>query len=262
MRPAGRAVLAGSLAFPALSLALPAPLSALCVAGGVLSHSALLYSVLRANNAWFGPVLTRLAANERHAWLTIDDGPHAQDTGAMLALLERHGARATFFLEGWRAARHPECVRAIVAAGHSIGNHTQNHPAASFWAAGPARARRELAEAQETLAAIAGVAPRYFRPVVGMANPLVHRAARELGLILTGWSARGFDGVPHDPAAVTARIRRALAPGAIIALHQRPGAGNSSTLERVLGMVHAEGYRCVLPPGESPLSDAAGAPRI
>src|SRR5262245_47057076 len=50
--------------------------------------------------------------------LSFDDGPHPMYTPQVLEILERHGAKATFFLIGERAERHPELVRRIRAAGH------------------------------------------------------------------------------------------------------------------------------------------------
>lgn len=58
--------------------------------------------------------------------LTFDDGPHPETTPALLAALD--DAPATFFLQGSRAADHPDLVRAIAAAGHTIGNHSWTHP--------------------------------------------------------------------------------------------------------------------------------------
>ncbi|HEX2862021.1 MAG TPA: polysaccharide deacetylase family protein, partial [Lacunisphaera sp.] len=68
------------------------------------------------------------ATNRREAWLTIDDGPDPQDTTRILELLAAHGARATFFVVGENAVRHPELVRAIVAGGHEVAHHTHTHP--------------------------------------------------------------------------------------------------------------------------------------
>src|SRR5262245_23501370 len=80
----------------------------------------------------------------REVWLTIDDGPDPEDTPRLLALLAEHGARATFFVIGEKAERHPELIRDIVAAGHEVAHHTYTHPLASFWCAGPRRLAREL----------------------------------------------------------------------------------------------------------------------
>src|SRR5262245_45202602 len=194
-----------------------------CWPGGlpamVASHAPFWWATMRPGSRLFSPVLRRLPTRESEVWLTIDDGPSA-DTAAMLDLLERHRARATFFLVGERAARQPELVREIVRRGHRVGNHSQSHPQAWFWALGPRRMRAQIASNQATLTAIAGTAPRWFRAVVGMANPFVAAPLREHGLARVAWSARGYDAFAADPARVVARIERNLAPGAIVLLHE------------------------------------------
>src|SRR5882724_8275154 len=54
-------------------------------------------------------------------------GRVVENTRRILALLERHRARATFFVLGWVADRHPELVREIAAAGHEVGSHGYAH---------------------------------------------------------------------------------------------------------------------------------------
>src|SRR3546814_10805580 len=62
-----------------------------------------------------------------------------------------------------------------------------------FWALGPARMRREIMQCQEVLRAITGRAPRWFRAVVGHANPFVSAPLRDCGLARVAWDARAFD---------------------------------------------------------------------
>src|SRR3546814_565195 len=99
----------------------------------VAVHLAFLWGALRPRSAMYGPVLSHLPVTDRRVWLTIDDGP-SDDTPALLDLLEAHGAKATFFLVGERAAARPDLVRGIAARGHGIGNHSHGHPQAWFWA--------------------------------------------------------------------------------------------------------------------------------
>jgi peptidoglycan/xylan/chitin deacetylase (PgdA/CDA1 family) len=211
------------------------------------THLVFLWGVLKPQSRMYGPVLTRLPVADRRVWLTIDDGP-SDDTRAILDLLDAHDARATFFLVGERAAARPELVREIMVRGHGIGNHSQTHPQAWFWALGPARMRCEIAQCQRTLRGITGRAPRWFRAVVGHANPFVSAPLRGHGLARAAWSARGFDAVHADPAAVVARIERDLAPGAIVLLHE--GARHGRSVEMIallLQRMGALGYRTVLP---------------
>lgn len=213
----------------------------------LLSHAPFWWGTLRPYSALFGPVLNRLQTGERVVWLTIDDGP-SDETLPILDLLDAHGAKATFFLVGERAARRPELVRELLRRGHDIGNHSFSHPERVFWALGPLRMRREIVQAQRTLADIAGAPPRWFRAVVGMCNPFAHASLKALGLARVAWSARGFDGVAGDPAQVVARIERSLAPGAIVLLHEGAAhGGNVETIDLLLRRLDAQGYRAVLP---------------
>ncbi len=224
------------------------------------SHAVLLYATLRPNNQIFGPVVTGFKPTHgTEVWLTIDDGPDPEDTPRLLALLEGHGARATFFVRGDRARAHPELIAEIVRRGHGLGNHTDHHPQATFWCLGPGRLRREIDGCNDVLRELTGLTPQWFRAPVGMVNPFVHGAAAAQGLRLVGWSARGFDGMTAraaDPAAVVRRIMATLQPGGIALLHEgrrgRDGeAVNVCALELLLSELTARGWRAVLPPDDT-----------
>ena len=213
----------------------------------VLVHLAFVAATLLPNAALLSPVLSRLDTDARACWLTIDDGP-SDDTAALLDLLDAHRAKATFFLVGARAAARPELVRAIAARGHGIGNHSQHHPQAVFWALGPTRIRREVLDCQRTLAAITGTAPRWFRAVVGHANPFLAAPLRAAGLARVGWTARGYDAVRDDVEAVAARICDGLSPGAIVLLHEGAAHGRCvAMVAAVLARMEDAGYRAVVP---------------
>jgi peptidoglycan/xylan/chitin deacetylase (PgdA/CDA1 family) len=219
----------------------------------VATHLPFWWGTLKPQSALFCPVLTRLPTTERAVWLTIDDGPSAQ-TRDILDLLDARGAKATFFLVGERALQRPDDVRDIARRGHGIGNHSASHPARRFWALGRARMREEIVRTQHLLRDITGIAPRWFRAVVGMANPFVSPPLRELGLARVAWCARGYDAVAADPAAVVARIERGLRPGAIVLAHEGAAHGrNVETISLLLDRLDVLGYRSVLPEAlESP----------
>lgn len=211
------------------------------------SHVPFCWATLKADSRLFSPVLRRVPTREKAVWLTIDDGPSA-DTAAMLDLLDRHHARATFFVVGERAARRPDLVREIVRRGHTLGNHSHRHPQAWFWALGPRRMRAEIAQTQATLSALTGTAPRWFRAVVGMANPFTAAPLRAHGLARVAWSARGYDALAADPRVVAARVERNLVPGAIVLLHEGARHGrNVEALALLLQRLDTLGYRTLLP---------------
>ncbi|MBX3712065.1 MAG: polysaccharide deacetylase family protein [Lysobacter sp.] len=214
----------------------------------IASHAPFWWGILWPHSAVYGPVLNRLPVDDRRVWLTIDDGP-SDDTLPILDALDAHDAKATFFLVGERAAQRAELVREILRRGHGIGNHSHSHPARWFWALGPSRMRREIADTQRILTEIAGTPPRWFRAVVGMSNPFVQAPLKAHGLARAAWSARGFDGVAADPDAVVSRIERSLSPGAIVLLHEGAAhGGNVETIRRLLQRLDALGYRTTLPP--------------
>lgn len=211
----------------------------------VSDHARYFWSSLWPHSRVFGPVLRRLETSQSELWLTIDDGP-SDDTLAILDLLDVHAARATFFLVGERAAVRPQLVRAIIARGHDVGNHTQSHFATHFWRLSPARMRKQIEQAQATLTAIAGSPPHWFRAVAGMANPFVQPVLTDLGLRRVSWSVRGFDGVDADNDRVLHRLRAGLVPGAIVMLHEG-GTSSVDLIRRLLQELDVRGLRAVLP---------------
>jgi peptidoglycan-N-acetylglucosamine deacetylase len=179
-----------------------------------------------ANHLLLGANWTRLpaaAAARGEVALTIDDGPDPVVTPAVLALLERHGARATFFCVGKQAALYPDLCRDIVRRGHAIENHSQQHRH-NFSFLGPAGFYRELQAAQETLAGITGQSPQFFRAPAGLRNPFLDPVLRRLGLRLASWTRRGYDTRVGDSAAVTRKLTSSLAAGDILLLHDRHAA--------------------------------------
>lgn len=211
------------------------------------SHALVLWGTLVPDSRLFSPVLRRLPIDDLRVWLTIDDGP-SDDTRAMLDLLDAHAAKATFFVVGDRAQARPQLLREIVRRGHGLGNHSTTHPQAWFWALSPRRMRAEISQAQARLRGLSGARPRWFRAVVGMANPFVAAVLRDEGLARVAWSARGFDAVSADPRRVVARIEHQLQPGAIVLLHEGARHGrNVETLALLLQRLDALGYRSVLP---------------
>ena len=213
-----------------------------------LSHALLLYPILRPNVQWLGPVVTHFATSAKEVWLTIDDGP-TTDTPAVLELLGRYDVKATFFVKGILAQRDPSLVRRILDDGHTVANHSHTHPAGSFWCLLPGRVASEVDACDETLRAITGESPRWFRAPAGMKNPFVHPALERRGMRLIGWSARGFDTVRSDPNEIVRRILPDVRPGAIILLHQ--GRDHSlRVLDRMILELRGRGYAFVVPADE------------
>ena len=167
--------------------------------------------------------LPAAAAARGEIALTIDDGPDPLVTPAVLALLDQHGAKATFFCVGKQAALYPDLCRDIVQRGHAIENHSQQHRH-NFSLLGPAGFRRELEAAQTTLSAITGEAPRFFRAPAGLRNPFLEPVLQRLGLQLASWTRRAYDTREGDASIVLRKLSAGLGAGDILLLHDRHAA--------------------------------------
>ena len=145
--------------------------------------------------------------------LTFDDGP-SESTPALLELLAKHGAKATFFMCGQNVRRLKEIAREAAAAGHEIGNHTDSHPPLYFKS--PEFIYRELASAQESIGQIATA--RLFRAPYGVRWPGLRQAQQRLDLTGVMWTAIGRDW-KWPSSRVSKLILDNAKNGAILCLH-------------------------------------------
>ena len=194
----------------------------------------------------FGPSLCRVHTTQKVVALTFDDGPDPASTPALLDLLARKGARATFFCIGKRVARHRELARRIAAEGHLLGNHSFAHSRGTNLF-GDARLRADLERAQAEITQTVGRTPEFFRPPMMLTNQRVFRVTRALSLTVAGCTVRGYDLQGASLQKVLRRVLRRLKPGAIIALHDGgvPPERLVDLVGRLLDQLDAQGYRCL-----------------
>ena len=205
---------------------------------------------LLRNSDLNGPVAHRFRTDKPEVWLTIDDGPDPAQTPRLLELLAAADAKASFFVVGSKVDWNRPLCRRIVAAGHTLENHSYSHPSGLFWALPCCAIRTEIVRCSHAIRVAAGVAPSWFRSPAGLTNACVHPAAARSWLRVAGWSAAGLDGFSGaDPGEVVARIVRGLEPGAILLMHEGPGRRSVETLKLLLGEISARGFRCVIPCG-------------
>lgn len=157
-----------------------------------------------------------------HAALTFDDGPHPQATPAVLAALAELGWRATFFMLGDSAVRHPQLAAAVAAGGHEIALHGYAHR--RLLTVGPGAAAADLEAGIGALVATTGELPRWWRPTYGVATGPALLAARRRGLTPILWSAWGRDWTPRatGPRVMAQLLRGRLDAGTLL-LHDAPG---------------------------------------
>jgi len=217
---------------------------------GAAGVTTLGVGVFHPHATLFGPTLWHGPRDRPQVALTFDDGPHPEFTPRIARILDQHDARATFFCVGSQAERNLYLVRALVAAGHEIGNHSYSHSAfGDLFVA--ARLAADLARNQALLSSCAPP-PRFYRPVVGVRNPKVHAAARHVGLSIVTWSDAARDGAWPLTLDKTRRLARRARPGDILALHDgtipnrtRLRESTVRALPALLELLAARGLACV-----------------
>jgi len=165
--------------------------------------------------------------------LTIDDGPHPVYTPMVLEVLQRYGVKATFSMIGINVQRYPQVARQVVAAGHTICNHSMWHPI-PFAALTPAQVHEEIADALNRIWDATKTASLLFRPPGGGWSPAVFQALPQYGLIPLDW-----DVDPRDwTVPGVARIEEVLDTGRggdILLCHD--GGGNRLETVQALAKV-------------------------
>jgi peptidoglycan/xylan/chitin deacetylase (PgdA/CDA1 family) len=155
--------------------------------------------------------------------LTFDDGPDPRWTPKVLALLARYHVRATFCVVGRHVDAHPELVRAIVARGHQLCNHTYDHDE-GLVSRPPAVMAAQIARTQAAVFRAAGVRPTLFRAPGGFWSKAVVEAARAQGLAPLRWTADPRDWARPGVHAILRTLLSELRAGRIVLLHD--GGGN------------------------------------
>jgi peptidoglycan/xylan/chitin deacetylase (PgdA/CDA1 family) len=173
-----------------------------------------------------GPGGSKMITGSKAVALTFDDGPDPAQTPQILKLLAQNKVHATFCLVGRNVEKNPEIVRQIVAAGHTLCNHTWSHNLKL----GKQPAAKIKADLARTSAAIHKAAPNakiaYFRAPGGNFTPGVVAIAKSMGMTSLYWRVdpRDWDhpeGETHTQhkARVISRVEQHTHNGAIVLSH-------------------------------------------
>ena len=194
----------------------PESLAAMSVLGAASLTGA--WGMFHPRASLFGPVLWRGPRDRPQVALTFDDGPYPGATERIADSLAAVGATATFFCVGRCVERYPELALALHRAGHELENHTFSHGTGSHLFRADLL-RQDLERCQEVLQGIRNSAPRYYRPAVGIRNPVVHGVARALGLEVVTWTRSARDGLFTLQMGRAMRLASGVEAGTILALH-------------------------------------------
>lgn len=194
---------------------------------------------------------------ERTLVLTFDDGPHPDSAAPLLDLLKRLDVKATFFVVGGRVKARPDLVRRMIAEGHEVGNHTEDHQ--RLHELSEAKVAQELSECEADVRAATGRGMSLMRPPGMRFTPAVLAVARAQGYVTVDYNNVAGDYVPNgglsdltpeevaayglDPKTIVARVERQFKPGTIILLHDN--ATTVSAVAEIVARARAQGYRFV-----------------
>jgi len=205
--------------------------------------------------------LWRMSEREKVVYLTFDDGPEPDITPQLLDLFDRYQAGATFFLRGDHAEQCPQLTRNIIAAGHTLGNHTYSH--VNAWKISSEELESELQRATDVITDITGCPLCYMRPPFGRITPRGLIWCKHAGQKMVMWDVLPGDFAPQVTAEhVEQWTRTRIRPGSIVCLHDNPKsrAVTPAAMERLLPRLIDEGWSLQpLPYAEEVLATSGAA---
>ena len=189
--------------------------------------------------------------------LTFDDGPWPNNTPAVLAALAAHCIKATFFPIGKHATWHPEILKQVAAAGHSIGTHTWSHADLSKKSKEEATREIEMG-ASAVRMAVAGPTAPFFRFPALRHPPEMVTYLGQRNIAIFSCDMDSFDFTMRKPEQVVRSVMSKLEKHGkgIILMHDFQHA-TAEALPELLNQLKANGYKIVHMVPKAPLQTLA-----
>lgn len=177
--------------------------------------------------------------------LSFDDGPHPRLTPVILDILAEYGIRATFFMVGENVGYYPAAARAVVEAGHEVGNHTFSHR--KFDRMGAEELRREIFSCEEAISLVSDAPVRYIRPPEGQMSDTMRQVIGDLDYRVILWDVDTRDWAHTPPETISRHILDTVQAGDIILMHDFIGYDSPTpeALRLVIPALLARGFRFV-----------------
>lgn len=197
--------------------------------------------------------VTRIPSAQPLVAMTFDDGPHPSLTPQLLDMLAARGIRATFYVIGRNAERHPQILQRMVDEGHEIGNHTWSHP--NLHGYSDAALLSQIDRTSRAVFDAVGRSPVTMRPPYGnlySRQRLLLYHQRGMPTVL--WSVDPLDWQRPGSGIVAQRIVGNCHSGAVILAHDIHRA-TVRAMPQALDGIAGRGYRFVT------MSELIGWPR-
>jgi peptidoglycan/xylan/chitin deacetylase (PgdA/CDA1 family) len=181
--------------------------------------------------------------------LTFDDGPKkAVMINKIIDTLDKHHAKAIFFVNGYRVKEHPELLKLIHDRGQPIGNHSWDHIVLKNKS--EAEVKKQIETVQKIVKDTTGQTPVFFRPPHGAGGDVGRKVAKENGLLYMTWSVGSLDWTMkksqlNKTEALLKNVTEQLHPGSNILMHELPWTADA--LDSLLTHLEQKGYHFVDP---------------
>nr|WSY57028.1 polysaccharide deacetylase family protein [Streptomyces sp. NBC_00886] len=176
--------------------------------------------------------------------ITIDDGPDPNWTPQVLQVLRENGVKATFCMVGTQAQAHPDLVKAVVAAGHRLCDHTVSHDTTMDKKSESYQSQEILNAASMITKASGGVRPQYYRAPGGAFTPYSRHLAASQGMRPLGWNVDSKDFELPGTDAIITTVKTELSNGPTILFHDAGGDRSQTVaaLREILPWLKQQGY--------------------
>ncbi|BCN29981.1 polysaccharide deacetylase family protein [Anaeromicropila herbilytica] len=176
--------------------------------------------------------------------LSFDAAWGNEDTQTILSILAKYNVHVTFFMTGGWIAKYPDDVKAIAAAGHDLGNHSENHKQMSQLS--KEECIKELMGPHDKVKALTGVDMQLFRPPYGDYNNTLIEATKECNYHCIQWDVDSLDWKDYGADSIVKTVvnHKHLGNGSIILMHN--GAKfTKDALPAVIEGLQNKGYEIV-----------------
>lgn len=177
--------------------------------------------------------------------LTFDDGPHPRYSKQILDILDKYGVKATFFFVGQNIEYYPDAARAVVDAGHEIGNHTYTHNRVKRMTEDEILS--EMTRCDDMIYSLGECQTVLFRPPEGAFGEAVEKSAEMLGYSVILWSIDTRDWAHSTPKEIFKNVTQNIDSGDIILMHDYVSYDSPTpeALELIIPELQKMGYKFV-----------------
>ncbi|MEC0226985.1 polysaccharide deacetylase family protein [Paenibacillus alba] len=186
--------------------------------------------------------------NKKVVLLTFDDGPKEQEMNqALIDTLNKHKAKAIFFMNGYRIKQKPELVKLVHDSGNIVGNHAWDHD--NLKDMNKEKTDQQVDDVQKIVKELIGEAPQFFRPPFGSGSDYLKNKIKSNGMLYMTWSNGSLDwemtNKKNDSGKVIENVMKQLHNGSNILMHELPWTVKA--LDTLLTQLEEKGYSFVDP---------------